>query len=96
MYCKNAESDLVEHFTAAYAESPPFGPPPTWLFPHRRPDDTQGAGVSAEGDVLQEPFTPEEVVTQFRRAKRSAPGVEGLTYANWRWVDPQGLILATM
>lgn len=95
VYCKNAESDLVEHFTAAYAESPPFGPPPTWLFPIDV-QMTLGAGVSAEGDVLQEPFTPEEVVTQFRRAKRSAPGVESLTYANWRWVDPQGLILATI
>ena len=28
--------------------------------------------------------------------KKSAPGIDGITYANWRWVDPQGLILAAI
>ena len=32
----------------------------------------------------------------FRRTKRTAPGSDAITYANWRWVDPQGLILATI
>ena len=26
--------------------------------------------------------------------KNTAPGIDGLTYATWRWVDPKGLILA--
>ena len=33
--------------------------------------------------------TPEKVVSQFIRTKRTAPGVDGITYANWRWVDPK-------
>ena len=52
--------------------------------------------MPGEGDILQTPITPEEVVTQLRRTKRTAPGVDSITYVNWRWVDPQGLILATL
>ena len=36
----------------------------------------------------------DEVIQQFRRMKNTAPGVDGLTYATCRWVDPKGLILA--
>ena len=49
-----------------------------------------------EGDVLSEPFSPDEVLGQVRRTKRSAPGVDGITYSDWRWVDPLGSILAAI
>ena len=72
---------------------------------HHRPWDHHLCGCSFQetqcphgdrggGDVLAEPFSPEEVVGQFRRTKRSAPGIDGITYATWRWVDPLGTILA--
>lgn len=48
------------------------------------------------GDVLHGPFSPEEVVPQFRSTKRTAPGADGIMYANCRWVDPRGLKLATI
>ena len=97
VYCKIAEADLVGHFTAAMAEPPPVGPPPTWLFSHQGENSTLGGvQTNVEGDILHDPFTPEEVLAQFRRTKRSAPGVDGISYANWRWVDPRGLILATI
>ena len=96
VYCKIAEPEIVGHFTTAYAESPPLGPPPAWLFPDRHPGDTGVSGTTDEGDVLQSPVTPQEVVTQFRRTKRTSPGSDGITYASWRWVDPKGLILATI
>ena len=91
MFCKIGDEDLVEHFNAAYSTQPPLGPPHLWLFP---PGNSDAPVETAEGDVLAEPFSPEEVVGQFRRTKRSAPGVDGITYANWRWVDPLGTILA--
>ena len=78
----------MAHFTAAYAESPPLSPTPEWLFPHREGESVEG------GDVLSEPFSAEEVVQQFRRMSNTTPGIDGLTYANWRWVDLKGLILA--
>ena len=90
VYCKIADQDLVQHFTTMFAEPPPLGPPPAWLFPARQPDNSGVPGANNEGDVLQSQFTPEEVVTQFRRNKRTAPGVDGITYANWRWVTPGG------
>ncbi|KAL5509882.1 hypothetical protein EMCRGX_G005322, partial [Ephydatia muelleri] len=96
VFCKIPEPELVQHFTSTFAEPPPLGPPPTWLFPDRQPDNTGVPGDTDEGDILQPPITPEDVVTQFRRARRTAPGVDGITYANWRWVDPKGLILATI
>ena len=96
VYCTISEPDLVGHFTTNYAESPPLGPPPAWLFPDRQLGETGVSGATDEGDVLQSPFTPEEVVTQFKRTKRTSPGIDGITYANWRWVDPKGLILATI
>ena len=88
LYCKVAEEELVAHFSTAYAESPPLNPTPEWLFP---PRDTEGV---ERGDVLGQPFSPDEVIQQFRRMKNTAPGIDGLTYATWRWVDPKGLILA--
>ncbi|KAL5510005.1 hypothetical protein EMCRGX_G005469 [Ephydatia muelleri] len=91
VFCKIGDEDLVEHFNAAYSTQPPLGPPHLWLFP---PGNSDAPVETAEGDVLAEPFSPEEVVGQFRRTKRSAPGVDGITYANWRWVDPLGTILA--
>ena len=64
-----------------------MSPTPEWLFPPR--------GENAEGgDVLKEPFSAEEIVQKFRRMKNTAPGIDGLSYSNWRWVDPKGLILA--
>lgn len=96
VFCRISEPELVQHYTNTFAAPPPLGPPPTWLFPDRRPSDPGVPGDTVEGDILQPPITPEEVVTQLRRAKRTAPGVDGITYANWRWVDPQGLILATI
>ena len=60
LYCNVAEDKMVTHITAAYAESPPLNPTPDWLFPPRDGKDT-------DGDVLSEPFSPKEVVSQFRR-----------------------------
>ena len=91
VYCKIADEDLVEHFNAAYSTPPPLGPPPLWLF---LPGNPMPPWRPRGGDVLAEPFSPEEVVGQFRRTKRSAPGIDGITYATWRWVDPLGTILA--
>ena len=76
------------HCSTAYAESPSLIPTPEWLFP---PRDTEGV---EGGDILSQPFSPDEVIQQFRRMKNTAPGIDGLTYATWRWVDPKGLILA--
>ena len=86
VYCNIAEQELVTHFTATFTEPPPLDPPPSWLFPDRHPGDTGASGVTDEGDVLRSPITPEEVVAQFRRTKRTSPGADGITYANWRWV----------
>ncbi|KAL5509854.1 hypothetical protein EMCRGX_G005293 [Ephydatia muelleri] len=96
VYCAITEPELVAHFTATFTALQPLGPPPAWLFPDRRPGDTGVPGATDEGDVLQSPVTPEEVVTQFKRTKRTAPGADGISYSNWRWVDPLGLILSTI
>ena len=96
VFCKIPEPELVQYFTNTFAEPPPLGPPPAWLFPDRHPGDTGVPGDTDEGDILQPPITPEDVVTQFRRTRRTAPGVDGITYTNWRWVDPKGLILSTI
>ncbi|KAL5510051.1 hypothetical protein EMCRGX_G005521 [Ephydatia muelleri] len=96
VYCSIGKQELVTHYTTVLAEPPPLDPPPTWLFPDRHPGDTGEAGATDEGDVLQSPVTPEEVNSQFKRTKRTAPGVDGIMYASWRWVDPQGLILSTI
>eukprot|EP00731_Ephydatia_muelleri_P034312 Em0054g35a len=88
VYCSIPEAELVTHFTAAYAPAPSLAPPPSWLYRH----DTQGVS----GDVLAEPFTPQETIIQLKRAKKSAPGVDRITYGTWRWVDPLGLILSTI
>ena len=88
LYCKVAEEEIMAHFSTAYAESPPLNPTPEWLFPPRDAEGVDG------GDVLSHPFSPDEVIQQFRRMKNTAPGIDGLTYATWRWVDPKGLILA--
>ena len=96
VYCNIGEQELVAHYAAALAEPPPLGPPPTWLFPNRHPEDSGETAVTDKGDVLQPPVTPDEVVCQLRRAKRTAPGADGITYAGWKWIDPQGLILATI
>ena len=70
-----------------------LGPPPLWLFPPRHPESP---AENTEGDILSEPFTPEKVLGQPRRTKRSAPGVDGITYSDWRWVDPLCSILAAI
>ena len=94
VYCKIPEEDLVNHFTATYAEAPLLAPPPPWLV--QLPGAHQDDQPLVPGDVLSEAFTPEEVLTQLKRSKRSAPGVDGITYANWRWIDPLGLILTSI
>ena len=66
----------------------PLNPTSEWLFPPRDAEGVDG------GDVLSHPFSPEEVIQQFCRMKNTVPGVDGLTYATWRLVDPKGLILA--
>ena len=88
LYCKVAEEEIVAHFTDAYTESPPLGPTPEWLFPPRDGESAEG------GDVLSEPFSAEEVVQQFWRMNNTAPGIDGLSYSNWRWVDPKGIFVA--
>ena len=75
-------------YTAANATSPPLGSSAEWLFP------TNEAESAEDGDVLHTPVTSEEVVQQFARTKKSAPGSDKITYADWRWVDPLGLILS--
>ena len=90
VYCKIAETELVDHFTGTYTEPTPLGPTPEWLFSERSPADV-GEGVrgkgppsqrcpetSGGGDILGEPFSPREILDQFRRARRSAPGCDGL------------------
>ncbi|KAL5510064.1 hypothetical protein EMCRGX_G005537 [Ephydatia muelleri] len=84
-YCTIPESELVTHFSTIYAAPPPLDIPPTWLISR-----------SSEEDVLDAPFTPMEIQHQIRRAKKSAPGEDRLTYANWKWADPEGAILCTI
>ena len=96
VYCAIAEPELVAHFTTTFTAPPPLAPPPTWLFTDRHPGNDGTPGATVEGDVLQSPITPEDVVTQFKRSKRTAPGADGISYSNWRWVDPLGLILSTI
>eukprot|EP00731_Ephydatia_muelleri_P034302 Em0054g25a len=84
-YCTIPESELVTHFSTTYAAPPPLDIPPTWLISR-----------SSEEDVLDAPFTPMEIQHQIRRAKKSAPGEDRLTYANWKWADPEGAILCTI
>ncbi|KAL5510035.1 hypothetical protein EMCRGX_G005503 [Ephydatia muelleri] len=79
LYCKVAEEEIVAHCSTAYAESPSLIPTREWLFP---PRDTEGV---EGGDILSQPFSPDEVIQQFRRMKNTAPGIDGLTYATWRW-----------
>ncbi|KAL5510049.1 hypothetical protein EMCRGX_G005519 [Ephydatia muelleri] len=79
---------MVAYITAAYAESPPLNPTPNWLHP---PQD----GKDTDGDVVSEPYSPEEVVRQFRRMCNTAPGVDGLTYATWTRKEPSSLISTT-
>ena len=82
VYCSIGAQELVTHYAAALAEPPPLGPPPTWLFPDRHPEDTGETGTTDEGDVLQPPVTPDEVVFQLKRAKRTTPGADGTDPVN--------------
>ena len=86
VYCSIPEAELVSHYTATYAPAQHLAPPPSWL--HQQ--DVQGEPC----DVLKEPFTPQEVIEQIKQTKKSAPGIDKITYAQWRWVDPIGLILS--
>ena len=52
--------------------------------------------LDSHEDVLATPFTPYEVLHQLQRAKKTAPGSDKLTYANWKWADPEGVTLATI
>ena len=84
-YCTIPEEDLVAHFSNTYAAPPPLATPPSWLVSRPKKDD-----------VLDAPFTPAEVQHQIRRAKKSAPGADKLTFAHWKWADPEGIILCTV
>eukprot|EP00731_Ephydatia_muelleri_P013789 Em0007g1099a len=85
VYCTIPEADLVNHFTSTYAPPPPVSDPPPWL-----------VSLDSHEDVLATPFTPDEVLHQLQRAKKTAPGSDKLTYANWKWADPEGVTLATI
>ena len=60
----------MAHFSSTNAEYPPLSPTPEWLFP---PRDFEGADG---GDILGDPFSPDEVVQQFRHMKNTALGVD--------------------
>ena len=75
----------MSHFTASYAAAEPLAPPPPWLI--SRP---------LQDDVLDAPFSPSEIQHQLRRAKKSAPGSDKLTYGDWKWADPEAAILCTI
>ena len=46
-------------------------------------------------DVLEAPFAADEVRRQLRRLPAySAPGPDGVTYANWKRLDPEGELLS--
>ena len=85
VYCTIPEADLVNHFTSTYAPPPPVSDPPPWL-----------VSLDSHEDVLATQFTPDEVLHQLQRAKKTAPGSDKLTYANWKWADPEGMTLATI
>ena len=75
----------MAHYSTTYAAPPPLGTTPSWLISRPNKDDVLGA-----------PLTPSEVQHQLRRAKKSAPGADKLTYANWKWADPEGVILCAI
>ena len=85
IYCTIPEADLVNHFTSTDAPPPPISDPPSWL-----------VSLDSHEDVLATPFTPYEMLHQQQRAKKTAPGSDKLTYANWKWADPEGVTLATI
>lgn len=68
------EEAIVSHFSNAYAAAAPLAPPPSWLF-----DDS---ARSEAGDVLKEVITPQEILHQLSRRKRSAPGADHIMYAS--------------
>ena len=84
-YCAILDEELTVHFTTSYAAAVPLPPTPNWLL-LREPS----------ADIMGSIITPHEVQMQLKRAKRSAPGSDGITYATWKWVDPLGAILATI
>ena len=84
-YCSIPEAELVTHFASTYAAPPPLDTPPSWLVSRPLRDDP-----------LDAPFTPSEIQHQIRRAKKSAPGDDKLTYAHWKWIDPEGAILCAI
>ncbi|KAL5509946.1 hypothetical protein EMCRGX_G005397 [Ephydatia muelleri] len=84
-YCTIPEPELIAHFSATYAPPQPISEPPPWL-----------VALDSQEDVLATPFTPSEVLHQMQRAKKSAPGSDKLTYANWKWADPEGVTLAAV
>ena len=82
-YCAIPDEELTVHFTTSYAAAVPLPPTPNWLL-LREPS----------ADIMGSIITPHEVQMQLKRAKRSAPGSDGITYATWKRVDPA--ILATI
>eukprot|EP00731_Ephydatia_muelleri_P021513 Em0014g104a len=87
VYCTIIEEGITSHFAGTYAAAPPLAPPPPWLF-------KACASGSIEGDVLNEAFTPDEVLQQLGRMKKSAPRTDGIGYANWCWFDHSGTYLS--
>eukprot|EP00731_Ephydatia_muelleri_P013793 Em0007g1103a len=78
VHCKIAEPELVGHFSAAFAESPPLGPPPAWLFPDIQPLSTTSAGSTLGSPV-------------YRSTRRSHihKGGDTATICNWRPISLQ-------
>ena len=81
----NIPLDQIHHqMTEMYANTHQQGDQPDWI---RRPE-------RENTDVLDARFTKEEIIFQARRLPaRSAPGPDGLTYQNWKALDPKGELL---
>eukprot|EP00731_Ephydatia_muelleri_P036820 Em0330g3a len=84
-YCAIPEAELVTHFTSTYSAARPLETAPPWLFSRKTHED-----------ILDAPFSPLEIQHQLRRAKKTAPGADKLSYGNWKWADPEGAILSTI
>ena len=83
--CAIPEADHVAHYTSTYAAAEPVAATPPWLYSR-----------TSQDDILEAPFTPSEIQHQLRRAKKTAPDADILTYSNWKWADPEGAILSTI
>ena len=73
--CQIPLDQIHQEMTECYADTHTEGEKPDWI---RSPD-------RESTDVLDAPFTKDEVIFQVRRLPtRSAPGPDRLTYQNWK------------